>query len=74
MNNPKMTYFEQEDVLHLVLSDDAEHNSVEIAPNLTIELNEAGEMIGVEILRASTFIRDSILESAQGKLLGIARS
>jgi uncharacterized protein YuzE len=74
MNNPKMTYFEQEDVLHLVLSNEAEYNSVEIAPNLTIELNEAGEMIGVEILRASTFIRDSILESAQGKLLGIARS
>jgi uncharacterized protein YuzE len=47
---------------------------VEIAPNLTIERNEAGEMIGVEILRASTFIRDSILESAQGKLLGTARS
>jgi uncharacterized protein YuzE len=74
MNNPKMTYFEQEDVLHLMISDEPEYNSVEIAPNMTIELNEAGEMIGVEILRASAFIRDSVLESAQGRLLGIVRS
>jgi uncharacterized protein YuzE len=68
----KMTYFEQEDVLHLVISNEPESNSVEIAPNVTAELNEAGELIGIEILRASAFIRDAILESAQGKILGIA--
>jgi uncharacterized protein YuzE len=60
--------------LHLVLSDEPESGSVEIAPNVTVELNEAGELIGVEILRASAFIRDAILESAQGKLLGVSRS
>jgi uncharacterized protein YuzE len=68
----KMTYFEQADVLHLAISDEPESNSVEIAPNVTAELNEAGELIGIEILGASTFIRDAILESAQGKILGIA--
>lgn len=73
-SSTKMTYFEQEDVLHLVLSDEPEAGSVEIAPNVTVELNEAGELIGVEILRASTFIRDAILESAQGKLLGVSRT
>jgi uncharacterized protein YuzE len=75
MNSPaKMTYFEKEDILHLVLSDEPESGSVEIAPNITAELNESGELIGVEILRASTFIQDAILESVQGKLLGLSRS
>ena len=74
MNNAKMTYFEQEDILHLTLSDEAEAGSVEISPNITAELNEAGELIGVEIIQASSFIRDTILESAQAKLLNLVGS
>ena len=31
--------------------------------------NDKGELIGVEILRASDFIRDSVLESIQAKML-----
>ncbi len=69
MNNPKMTYFEQEDILHLTISEEPEVNSIELSPNITAELNEKGELIGLEILKASTFIRDSILETAQLKLL-----
>ena len=74
MNNAKMTYFEQEDILHLNLSDEPEAGSVEISPNITAELNEAGELIGVEIIQASSFIRDTILESAQAKLLNLVDS
>ena len=74
MNNAKMTYFEQEDILHLTLSDEAETGSIEISPNITAELNEAGELIGIEIIRASSFIRDTILESAQAKLLNLSGS
>ncbi len=64
-----MRYFEQEDILHLTISDEPEANSVEINPNITAELNDAGELIGIEIINASSFIRDSIVESAQGKIL-----
>jgi uncharacterized protein YuzE len=32
-------------------------------------LNETGELIGIEIIKASAFIRDSILESVQARLL-----
>jgi uncharacterized protein YuzE len=46
-----------------------EANSVEISPNITAELDEKNELIGVEILRASAFLRDNILESVQAKLL-----
>ena len=61
MNPTKMTYFEQEDILHLKFSDESETGSIEISPNMT-----------AEILEASAFIRDVILESAQGKLLNFS--
>ena len=69
-----MNYFKEEDILHLLISEESETGSVEISPNITAELNEAGELIGVEIINASTYIRDSIVESVQGKLLNLARS
>jgi uncharacterized protein YuzE len=72
MNKPKMCYFETEDVLHLMISDEEEANSVELSPNITAELNEQGELIGIEILQASTFVRDSIMEAVQAKLLNLA--
>jgi hypothetical protein len=32
-------YFEPEYILHLVMSDEEETNSVEVSPNITVELN-----------------------------------
>ena len=63
MNKPKMTYFEKEDILHLVISDEPESDSLELSPNITAELNENGELIGIEILNASAFIQDTILDA-----------
>jgi uncharacterized protein YuzE len=68
-NMPRMVYFEQEDVLHLALSAEPEAGSVELSPNVTVELNDKGELIGIEILKASAFLRDTILESVQAKML-----
>jgi len=36
-----------------------------------VELNDKGELIGIEILDASSFMRDSILETAQAKVLNM---
>jgi uncharacterized protein YuzE len=69
MNKTTMTYFKDEDVLHLAISDEKEAGSVELSPNITAELNDRGELIGIEILKASSFIRDAILDSAQAKML-----
>ena len=69
MNKPKMMYFEAEDILHLIVTDEIEANSVEISPNITAELNEQGELIGIEIVHASTFVRDFLMETVQAKLL-----
>lgn len=71
MNKPKMFYFEKEDILHLVIADQEEANSVELSPNITAELNEKGELIGIEILNASIFLRDSILEGVQARILNL---
>ena len=72
MNSPKLSYFEKEDILHLVISDDRESKSIEISPNVTAELNDKDELIGVEIIGASSFLRDSILESVQARLLQLS--
>ncbi len=69
MNKTSMAYFKDEDILHIVISDEKETNSIELSPNITAEMNERGELIGIEILKASSFIRDSILESSQAKIL-----
>ena len=54
----RVIYFEKEDILHLVISDDPESDSIELSPNITAELNDNGELIGIEILNASAFIQD----------------
>jgi len=69
MNKMHMEYFERDDVLHLAISDEPEAGSVELSPNITAELNEKGELIGIEILKASSYVRDSIMESVQAKML-----
>ena len=74
MNKVRMAYFEAEDILHVALSDEPEAASVEINPNITAELNEQGELIGIEVLNASAFIRDSILESVQGRVLELVKT
>ena len=71
MSKTRMMYFEKDDVLHLAISDEPEAGSVELGPNITVELNDQGEMIGIEILEASRFIRDSIMESVQARVLRV---
>lgn len=74
MSKARMAYFDKDDVLHLSISDEPEAASVEISPNITAELNAQGELIGIEILGASTFIRDSVLDSVQAKVLDLAQA
>jgi uncharacterized protein YuzE len=74
MNKTNMRYFKDEDILHIVISDEKEVNSIELSQNITAEMNEKGELIGIEILEASSFIRDSILESSQAKILELKKA
>ncbi|MDX2040513.1 MAG: DUF2283 domain-containing protein [Acidobacteriota bacterium] len=69
LSKTRIQYFEQEDVLHLAITEEPESRSLELSPDITIELNDKDEMIGVEILNASKFLRDAVLESIQAKTL-----
>ena len=73
MNSLKLSYFEKEDILHSVILDDPESISIEIIPNITAELNEKDELVGVEIVGASSFLRDAILESVEVRLLQLLK-
>ena len=68
-NKTRIHYFEQEDILHLIVAEGTESRSLELSPNITVELNDQNELLGVEILHASTFLRDAVLESIQTKTL-----
>ena len=74
MNKTRMAYFEKDDILHLAISDEPEAGSVEINPNITAELNAKGELIGIEILSASSFIRNSVLDSVQARVLDLVEA
>ena len=69
MSKARIRYFEEEDLLHLVITDEPESRSMELSPNITVELNDKNELIGVEILHASAFLRDAVLESIQARTL-----
>ena len=66
-----MNYFAKEDILHLIIAEGPEARSLELSPNITVELNAQDELIGVEILEASLFMRDAVLESVQARMTQI---
>lgn len=67
-----MKYFDKEDILYLVISDEPQSGSMELSPNITAELNDNGELIGIEILNASSFIQDTVLDTNFAKKLTLA--
>ena len=69
MSKLQMAFFAKEDIIHLNISNEKEESSIEIRPNVTAELNKNGGLIGIEILSASNFLRDSLMDLAQAKIL-----
>ncbi len=65
----EINYYKEEDIMHIVIAEGPERGSAEIAPNITLELDENRQIIGIEILEASKYLRDTILETAQAKLM-----
>jgi uncharacterized protein YuzE len=72
MKTPKLIYFDQEDILHLLFADGEEDNSVELSPTITAELNVQGEVIGIEILQASAFVCEALQELAHAHRLKLS--
>ena len=72
MKDPKLFYFDHEDILHLVWAEGEEANRVELSPTITAELNAHGAVMGIEILHASTFVRDTLLALVQAHQLPLS--
>lgn len=69
MNDLRMAYFEKEDILYLMVAPGPEVQSVELSPDVTVEMDAEGQILGIEILNASRFMRDSIMDSIQSQML-----
>ncbi len=59
LDQAKVVYFEKEDILYILISEGPQSGSLELTPNITAELNDKGELIGIEILNASNFIQET---------------
>lgn len=56
-NKPLLNYDSKSDIIYIVTKKGKEEGFVEIAPGINVELNEKGEVIGIEILNASNFLK-----------------
>jgi len=59
------------DVLYLVAAGGPVFRSKELAPGITIEYGKDGEIIGVEILRASQVLAEKTVASLHAKQAGV---
>jgi uncharacterized protein YuzE len=69
MEDFKIYYDEKEDILFLG-KEGLEAEVLEISPGINMELDEAGQLIGVEVFRASLLFKDVI--KSMGKKLQAA--
>ncbi len=66
MDDFKVFYDEEEDILYLA-KEGEEVEVVEISPGVNMELDSSGNLIGVEVFKASSMFRD-VLKSMEKKL------
>jgi uncharacterized protein YuzE len=59
MQDFRVYYDEKEDVLYLA-KEGEEEEVVELSPGVNIELDGSGNLIGVEVFKASTLFKDVI--------------
>lgn len=55
--NKKYNYDKESDSLFIFVKEGEEESFEEAAPGVNLEMNEKGEIIGVEILNASRFLK-----------------
>jgi len=66
MDDFKVFYDEEEDILYLA-KEGQESEVVEISPGINMELDSNGNLIGVEVFKASHIFKD-VLKSMEKKL------
>ena len=59
MKDFRVFYDEKEDILYLAKQGE-EEEVMEVAPGVNVEFDKGGQLIGVELLNASTLLKDVI--------------
>lgn len=59
------------DVLYLIAAGGPVYQSTEVSPGITIEFGKDGEVIGLEILRASQVLAEKVVASLHAKQAGV---
>lgn len=59
------------DVLYFITHAGPVARSVEVTPGITLEYGDAGEIVGVEILRASRVLAERVVASLHAKQAGV---
>ena len=68
---PKARYDVRADVLYLFCEEGEIARSVEVSPGVTIEFGDTGNILGVEILRASKVLTEKVIASLHAKQAGV---
>jgi uncharacterized protein YuzE len=66
----KARYDTKADVLYLFSEEGEIARSIEVSPGITVEFGNAGNMLGVEILRASKVLTEKAIASLHTKQAG----
>ena len=67
----KVKYDAKADGLHLVRGEGEIARSVEASPGITVEFGDAGNILGVEILRAFIALTEKVIASLHAKQAGV---
>jgi uncharacterized protein YuzE len=59
------------DVLYRFSEEGEIARSIEVSPGITVEFGEAGNILGVEMLRASNVLTEKVIASPHAKQTGV---
>ncbi len=71
MTKPTVHYDAKSDVLYFLVQEGEEDRFVEVAEGVNVELDAQGQLLGIEILNASHFLRMAI---GPERLMRLART
>jgi uncharacterized protein YuzE len=67
----KVRYDAKADVLYLFSEEGEIARSIEVSPGITVEFGDVGNILGVEILRASKVLTEKVIASLHAKQAGV---
>lgn len=59
MKNKKVHYYKKDDILYFFIRKGRQYDSEEVSPGITLELGKGGELLGIEVLRASKVLKEA---------------